>query len=55
MKLKSFKNFLIILLTIISILPLKAEEKIDIWKKKKNQNKSIKIEETNELKKKIKF
>ncbi len=51
MKLKSFKRFLIILLTIISILPVKAEEKIDIWKNdKKNQNKSIKIEETNELK-----
>ena len=51
MKLKSFKRFLIILLAIISILPLKAEEKIDIWKNdKKNQNKSIKIEETNELK-----
>ena len=33
MKLKSFKRFLIILLTIISILPVKAEEKIDIWKK----------------------
>ena len=30
---------------------MKAEEKIDIWKNdKKNQNKSIKIEETNELK-----
>ena len=53
MKLKSFKRFLIILLAIISILPLKAEEKIDIWKNdKKNQNKSIKIEETNELKRK---
>ena len=35
MKLKSFKRFLIILLAIISILPLKAEEKIDIWKNDK--------------------
>ena len=41
MKLKSF-NFLLGLLIILLILPVKGEDKIDIWKnKKKEENTNI--------------
>ena len=36
MKLKSFKNFFSLLIVFFFLTPLNSEEKIDIWKKKKN-------------------
>ena len=36
MKLKSFKNFLSLLIVFFYLAPLNSEEKIDIWKNKKN-------------------
>ena len=36
MKLKSFKNFFSLLIVFFYLAPLNSEEKIDIWKNKKN-------------------
>ena len=36
MKLKSFKNFFSLLIVFSYLVPLNSEEKIDIWKNKKN-------------------
>ena len=54
MKLKSFNYFLGLLIIFLSFTPLKSEEKIDIWKNKKNKkqiNKNKKINKRNAISK----
>ena len=45
MILKSFKNFFSLLIIFLFILPLKGEEKIDIWKNNKKNNTEEKLKE----------
>ena len=50
MKLKSFNSLLSLLIIFTVITPLKSEEKIDIWKNKKNKKPEIKVEEQGKIK-----
>ena len=47
MKLKSFKNFFSLLIVFFYLAPLNSEEKIDIWKNKKNTK--VNIETNSEI------
>ena len=47
MKLKSFKNFFSLLIVFSYLVPLNSEEKIDIWKNKKNTK--VNIETNSEI------
>ena len=50
MKLKSFNSLLSLLIIFAVFTPLKSEEKIDIWKNKKNKKPEIKVEEQEKIK-----
>ena len=49
MKLKSFNSLLSLLIVFIIFTPLKSEEKIDLWKNKKNKKQTIEIKEQEKI------
>ena len=49
MKLKSFNSLLGLLIVFIIFTPLKSEEKIDLWKNKKNKKQTIEIKEQEKI------
>jgi len=50
MKLKSFSNLLSLLIIVSILTPLKGEEKIEIWKNKKNNKQAIEVKDQKEIK-----
>ena len=49
MKLKSFNSILSLLIVFIIFTPLKSEEKIDLWKNKKNKKQTTEIKEQEKI------
>ena len=53
MTLKSFNKYLLLLIALILFSPLNSEEKIDIWKNKKNDAENQKQTNPKQIEKKI--